>query len=325
MRVGIFGSDDDLQCRAVAREVRALGAEDVLLRYDALDAGLPVSVVDGRYVYRGVDVEDLEGFYLRSIPAPYAPALERDGELVLHQPWLELYTHTRERASFYVAWLLALQERGCRVVNPPHAASVLQYKPFQLHALRRIGAPVPRTLISNDPVAVRAFHAEVRDVVFKPLMGGALTRRLDDEALGGLDAVRAAPVIFQERVAGDDVRVMLAGDDVVSSVAIRTPAQHLDFRDDPVYSSGRATYEEVRLPRPVGAACRRAARLCGLSFAGIDLKHTPDGRWVFLELNSSPIYLDVEVKLGHPISRAIAALVVGPRRARPSRRRRRTV
>lgn len=314
MRVGIFGSDDDLQCHAVAREVRALGAEDVLLRYDALDAGLPVSVVDGRYVYRGVDVEDLQGFYLRSIPAPYAPAVERDAKLVLYDDWFERHTHTRARASFYVAWLLALQERGCRVVNPPQAASVLQYKPFQLHVLRRIGAPVPRTLISNDPAAVRAFHAEVRDVVFKPIMGGALTRQLDDEALGTLDTVRAAPVIYQQRIAGDDVRVMLAGDEFVSSVAIRTPAQHLDFRADPVYSGGKATYEEVRLPRPVVAACRKAARLCGLTFAGIDLKHTPDGGWVFLELNSSPIYLDVEVKLGHPISRAIARLVVGRRR-----------
>jgi hypothetical protein len=31
---------------------------------------------------------------------------------------------------------------------------------------------------------------------------------------------------------------------------------------------------------------------------------------VFLELNSSPISLDVEVKLGHPIRRAIAKAVV---------------
>jgi len=54
-------------------------------------------------------------------------------------------------------------------------------------------------------------------------------------------------------------------------------------------------------------------RRCGLVFAGIDIKRTPAGEWVFLELNSSPIYLDVEHKLGHPISRAIAELIVGRR------------
>ncbi|MCA2981903.1 MAG: ATP-grasp domain-containing protein [Myxococcaceae bacterium] len=313
LRVGLFGTDDDPQVHAVAREIRALGAEDVLLRADALDVGLPVSERDGRLLYRGVDVTEVPGVYLRSIPAAYAPAMERDDELVLYEDWFERYMQERERASFYVAWLLELQRRGARLVNGPTAASVLQYKPFQLNVLRSLGAPVPRTLLSNDPDAVRAFHAEVKDVIYKPLTGGAVTRALDDETLAQLEAVRAAPVIFQERIAGDDLRVMLAGDDVVSSVAIRTPSQHLDFRDDPVYSSGDAGYEPVELPEGVVRQCRAAARACNLVFAGIDIKRTPDGRWVFLELNSSPIYLDVELKLGHPISRAIAELVVGVR------------
>lgn len=313
MRVGIFGSDDDPQVHAVARELRALGAEDVLIRDDALEEGLALSSLDGRYAYRGVDVEDLAAFYLRSIPAPYAPYVEQDDELVLYEDWFTRYMQSRERASFAVAWLLSLQARGVRVVNPPHAASVLQYKPFQLDVLRRLGARVPRTLISNDPTAARAFHAEVKDVVFKPLMGGALTRVVDDEVLEQLDAVRAAPVIFQERIVGDDLRVMLAGDEVVSSVAIRTPEQHLDFRGDPSYQGGDAAYEDVQLPDDVQRFCREAARACGLLFAGIDLKRTARGEWVFLELNSSPIYLDVELKRGHPISRAVAELVLARR------------
>lgn len=313
MKVGIFGTDDDPQVQAVAAELRALGAQDVLIRSDALEEGLPLSERDGRFIYRGLDTTELEGFYLRTIPAAYAPALEEDGELKLYEDWFVRYMHERERASFYVAWLLSLQARGVRLINGPQAASVLQYKPFQLHALREAGAVVPRTLISNDPVAVREFQAEVGDVIFKPVMGGAITRRLDAEALERLGDVTSSPVIFQETIPGDDLRVMLAGNDVVSCVAIRTPSQHLDFRADPIYSGGEAAYEEVTLPEAVIAQCRRAARQCGLAFAGIDIKRGPDGRWVFLELNSSPTYLDVEWKLGHPISRAIAELVVGRR------------
>lgn len=314
MRVGIFGSDDDLQVHAVARELRALGAEDVLVRNDAADAGLPLSIVDGTVVYRGVDTDDFVGFYLRNVPAAYAPSVEdEDGELVLPFDWYAEYLRSREASAFYVSWLLSLQARGVRVVNAPHAASVLQYKPFQLDALRRLGARVPRTLISNDPDAVRDFRRAVGDVIFKPVMGGALTQRLDDEVMDALHHLPRAPVIFQERIAGDDLRVMLAGDDVVSSVAIRTPEQHLDFRGDPTYQGGDAAYEEVTLPDDVVAFCRKAARACGLLFAGIDIKRTPGGEWVFLELNSSPIYLDVEFKLGHPISRALAELVLGRR------------
>jgi len=313
MKVGIFGTDDDPQVQAVAREVRALGGEDVLLRADALEEGLPLSELDGRMVYRGLDVTDVGGFYLRGIPAAYAPFMEKDDELVLYEDWFERYMQERERASFYVAWLLELQRRGARLVNPPTAASVLQYKPFQLNVLRSVGARVPRTLISNDPDAIRAFRADIKDVIFKPVTGGAITRVLDDETLDQLDTVRAAPVIFQERIVGDDLRVMLAGDDIVSSVAIRTPAQHLDFRADPTYSEGDAAYEPVELPEDIKALCRAAARRCGLVFAGIDIKRTDTGEWVFLELNSSPVYLDVELKVGHPISRAIAELVLGRR------------
>ncbi len=310
MRVGIFGSDDDLQCQAIAKALERLGVDNILLRDDALDQGLPVSIVEGRYLYRGADLEDVKSFYLRTIPAAYAPAMDHDGELVLYEDWFERYMHQRERATFYVAWLLALQHRGCRLVNGPHAASVLQYKPFQLHALRSLGARVPRTLITNDPEAVRAFHTEVKDVIFKPLMGGAMTRALDDETLTDLPKVVTSPVIFQERIEGDDLRIMIVDDEIVSSVAIVTPEQHLDFRADPAYSGGEAAYRPVELPDPVKAFCRQAARECGLLFAGIDLKHKAGGEWVFLELNSSPIYLDVELKLGHPISAAVAKLLV---------------
>jgi glutathione synthase/RimK-type ligase-like ATP-grasp enzyme len=309
LRIGIFGGAEDVQCKAVAREAAALGADTLFIEPDALDRGVPLSMLDGRTFYRDEPVDDVRGFYLRAIPAPYVPALERDDELVLYEDWFTTFMHTRERSSYFVAWLLQLAHRGATLVNAPHAASVLQYKPFQLHALRSLGARVPRTLISNDPAAIRAFHAEVKDVIYKPIMGGAITRVMDAEALERLEDVTASPVIFQERAPGEDLRIMVVGEEIVSAVAIETPEQHLDFRADPVYSEGGASYREVDLPEPVRRFCREAARACGLTFAGIDIKHQGDA-WVFLELNSSPIYLDVELKRGHPISRAIARHVV---------------
>lgn len=309
MRIGIFGSSEDPQCRQMAAELTELGAENVLVDSDALDEGKPLSFLDDAVTYRGISLDDLSGYYVRFVPAPYAPYMQKDSELVLYDDWFTRYMQQRERASTFVAWLLKLHEEGKTLVNPPHAASVLQYKPFQLHALRKLGAQVPRTLISNDPSAVRAFHREVKDVIFKPLMGGAITRKLDEEALSQLDAVTASPVIFQQRAPGEDLRIMLVGDEIVSSVAIVTPEQHLDFRADPAYSGGDAQYREVKLPKKVQDLCRKAARACGLVLAGIDIKHDGDD-WVFLELNSSPIYLDVELKLGHRITRAIARYLV---------------
>ncbi|MDC0711471.1 ATP-grasp domain-containing protein [Stigmatella sp. ncwal1] len=317
MRIGIFGEAEDPQCLAVAREAAALGAEALLFDSGALAAGRPLSLLDGRMFYLGEPVDDVKGFYLRSVPSPYVPAMERDDTLVLYEDWFTTFAQTRERAAYVLSWLLQLEHQGATLVNGPHAASMLQYKPFQLHVLRSLGTRVPRTLISNDPAAIRAFHAEVKDVIYKPVLGGALTRPLDTEALERLGTVTASPVIFQERVPGEDLRVMLVGEDIVSCVAIETPAPHLDFRSDPAYRSGQATYREVVLPEPVRRFCREAARACGLTLAGIDLKHHGD-QFVFLELNSSPIYLDVEQKQGHAISRAIARRVVEAARSTPS-------
>jgi glutathione synthase/RimK-type ligase-like ATP-grasp enzyme len=319
LRIGIFGAASDPQTQALAREAAALDVDSVIIESDALEQGEPLSFEDGSTFYRRECLDDLRGFFLRFIPLPHVPTMQRDEALVLYEDWYVRYMQSREHASVFLAWLLKLQHQGALLVNPPQAASVLQLKPFQLHALRSVGAEVPRTLISNDPERVRAFHAEVKDVIYKPVMGGAITQPLDAEALEGLDAITGSPVTFQERVPGDDLRVMLVGDEIVSSVAIVTPEQHLDFRADPAYSTGEAQYREVKLPAAVEEQCRKAARQCGLLFAGIDIKHQGD-RYVFLELNSSPMYYDVEDKLGHPITAALARYLVEGTRAAPRSR-----
>ena len=142
MRVGIFGTEDDPQVEAVQRELRVLGADVVLIRSDALELGLAVSERDGRHFYLGEDVSDLEGVYVRSVPLPSAPAVERDEGLVLFEDWFIRSMQQRERASYFVSWLLSLQRRGVRLINGPQAASTLQYKPFQLQVLREAGDPV---------------------------------------------------------------------------------------------------------------------------------------------------------------------------------------
>jgi len=311
MRIGIIGTDDDLQCSAIASEIARAGATPVIIPADALDHAAPMSMTAKGVSYRGDLLADIRAYYVRHVPMPNVPVMKADGELKLYEDWYYTFMQGRERLYFFLSWLLQMQDGIVRVANPPHAGSVLQLKPFQLHALRKLKARVPRTLISNDPEAIRAFRREVGDVIFKPLMGGALTRMLDDAAEANLDAVRSSPVIFQELAPGRDLRIVVVGDRVVSAVAIKTPSQHLDFRGDPTYSGGAAEYDEVELPREIRDQCINATRDCGLLFAGIDIKQKGDD-WVFLELNSSPIYLDVERKVGHKISTAIADLLMAP-------------
>ena len=312
MRLGIFGSSDDPQVRAVGHYARERGAEVVVIASDGLARGQPLSFRDAEVTYQGESISDLRAFYVRAIPLPSAPALEKEGEWRLHDDWFAHYMQSRERSSIYLAWLLECEREGARIVNAPQAGSVLQLKPLQLYFLRKLGAATPATVITNDPDEVRSFARSFPEVIYKPVMGGALTRLLDEEAMERLEAIRCAPVIFQERVWGEDIRVIVLDGAVLSAVSVVTPEQHLDFRDDSIYQSGQAEYRETQLPPDIASLCCRAAAACGLRFAGLDLKHR-DGNWVFLELNSSPIYLDVERKMGHPISKQLADyLIDGP-------------
>ena len=322
-RIGLLGPLADPQLQAVAEALERRGAAPVWINSEALELQRPVWSDDGILAIDGVALQGLTATYVRNLPSPHPPLLQRDGrwlqrdgDVVLRRDWYRGYMQSRERIGFLTASLLCLEASGVRLVNPLQAGMASQSKPLQLERLRQLGAPVPRTLISNDPARIRAFHARESalgsSVIFKPLLGGALTRALDGAVLEQLEQVRAAPVIFQQRVDGDDIRVMVVGDAVVSAVAIQTPEPHLDFRGDPAYRAGRATYAPVALPEALATLCCRATAVCGLCFAGLDLKRSPDGSWVVLELNSSPIYLDVERKQGDPISDALAGLLLNP-------------
>jgi glutathione synthase len=80
---------------------------------------------------------------------------------------------------FYVTHLLEQAEReGGRVFNSPRA---LRDHPEKL-ALMEFGAFAPPTLVTRQPEDVRAFHAEHRDIILKPLDG-----------MGGMGIFRVGP------------------------------------------------------------------------------------------------------------------------------------
>jgi glutathione synthase len=83
---------------------------------------------------------------------------------------------------FYATHLLEQAEReGARVFNRPRA---LRDHPEKL-AIMEFPQHIGPTLVTRDPQAVRAFHAEHRDIILKPLdgMGGTGIFRVKDDGL----------------------------------------------------------------------------------------------------------------------------------------------
>ncbi len=114
----------------------------------------------------------------------------------------------RESRASLLGWLAGLD--GVRWVNPLGAATLAENKLRQLTLARAAGLTVPRTLVTNDPGEVRAFHAEVGAVVAKMLtpltvsMGRAdlfvHTTEISAADLEALEGLRYSPMVFQELV-----------------------------------------------------------------------------------------------------------------------------
>ena len=195
-----------------------------------------------------------------------------------------------------------MQACGALLVNPPQAMAQHFRKLEQLDALRSAGVPVPATLATNDPEAVREFVADVGSVVYKPLAGGALCRRITHEDLHDdrLARLSKSPVLFQEEIPGRNIRVYAVGGRVVAAYEI--VSDELDYR------GSETAVHTTELGPGEADACLRAAKACEMTFTGTDLRRRPDGSFAVLECNPSPMFANIQRHTGgRPVSQALAA------------------
>jgi glutathione synthase/RimK-type ligase-like ATP-grasp enzyme len=195
-------------------------------------------------------------------------------------------------------------------MNHPTRDEVAARKAYQLKVAVASGLEIPRTLISNDPDEVRRYLDErgSQETIYKSFSATELewreTRLVGTDELTVLDQVRHAPVIFQEYVpAVVDLRVTVVGDDIFAAgIHSQDTRYRVDFRID----MNRASIEAHSLPGDVESCVRDLIRRLGLVYGAIDMRLTPDGRYVFLEVNPAGQWLFIEGRTGQPITAAVA-------------------
>ena len=115
------------------------------------------------------------------------------------------------------------------------------------------------------------------------------------DAFRGLDADFLVQE-FVEEAAGADVRAFVIGNKVVG--AMKRQAQKGEFRSN-LHRGGTAS--SIRLTAEERETARAAAKVLGLSVAGVDLLQTKEGPKV-LEVNSSPGLEGIENATGKDIA-----------------------
>jgi glutathione synthase/RimK-type ligase-like ATP-grasp enzyme len=239
-------------------------------------------------------------------PVGFGSEVEED----MAADWRRTMMALRERGTVLSSILTRWEQLGVPVYNPSSARGNIT-KPYQIALLHEAGLPVPISLWSNDPIRVRAF-CQAHDAVYKPVAGGASTRRVtsDDLTDERLSALASAPVCFQETLEGDDIRVYVIDGRVVC--ALRIVSDAIDFRQN------EQSIELMELPREVAEQCVAATEVLGLRWTGMDLKADRHGQLKILELNPSAMFLGFDARAGSDIRGAFAsALLSHVRRQEP--------
>jgi glutathione synthase/RimK-type ligase-like ATP-grasp enzyme len=219
------------------------------------------------------------------------------------------FAYAEAATAFQGMW----QSSRARWVNDVVRDAAAAHKPWQLSVAKGVGLTIPETLITNCPKEARAFWAgRPGEVVYKAFSASyqawreTRVLRPGEEALA--EAVRLAPVIFQRYVpAVADLRVTVVGERVMAAEA---DARGGEYAVDVRFNTG-VTYRPHALPVEVERKLLALVRRMGLEYGAIDLRLTPEGEYVFLEINPAGQFLYVEQAAGIPIAAAVAEHLAG--------------
>jgi glutathione synthase/RimK-type ligase-like ATP-grasp enzyme len=206
-------------------------------------------------------------------------------------------------------------------VGQPFKLRQAEVKAVQLAEAAKAGLTTPMTLISNDPERATVFVEALGDTAcaIKPL----IATRVDGEEGArlplttilprghALDSVALSPSIFQPYIEkAYELRCVVMGERIFT--AKLDSQAHESTRTD--WRAGDVEDEQVRhelcdLPKRVQAGLHRLMRSFGINFASIDMIVTPEGEFVFLDLNPNGQWLWLEEELGLPLVAGMADLL----------------
>ncbi|MCS7139149.1 MAG: RimK family alpha-L-glutamate ligase [Candidatus Nezhaarchaeota archaeon] len=272
MKIGIFTRNERSWCsRKLRDEIIKAGHEPYPLRFSRVrvNIGLTPSVVH----------DDLD--------------LIKELSIAIVRP---IGRGSVDECFFRIDLLHKLERSGLPVVNRPSAIEKCMSKFTCLAILEEHGLPVPKTIVTENPVeALRAYHEMGGDVVIKPLYGsrGFGISRLRDEdvarrVFADLHFMRHI-LYVQEFIphGGRDIRMFVVGGEIVASMqrlALSGWKTNIALGAKPVPLTPSEELIEMAL---------KSCEVLGCEIAGVDIIESPSG-FLLTEVNSQPGWMGLQ-------------------------------
>lgn len=317
MNILIITNKSDIPSNAVIEAIEAHGDEVFRLNTDDLCKDIDIEInVQGNHLNgvlnhgeRSIDLTNIKSVFYRRPQIPQLDHIENDAARVFIEGEM----------SAFINWLC--QTLPCFWISHPNVTRRAESKIDQLRIVPHFGFEIPKTLITNKPDRVREFYQKcsgqiINNVLAKGMIEvdgttfGIYTHRVEKEHLEHLDLVKYVPCVFQERIEKDfELRITVVGKEIFAA-EIHSQLS-LKTRDDwRRYDIENTPHKIHNLPDGVKESCLRLLAHYALNFGAIDMIVTPEGRYVFLEINPNGQWLWIERLTGLPITEAIANMLI---------------
>jgi glutathione synthase/RimK-type ligase-like ATP-grasp enzyme len=247
----------------------------------------------------------------------------RPGEITLDPALDEAYLQFARMEAEEMLYGLYRVLWDRRWVNQPHAMGAANHKIGQLRLARMLGLQTVPTLVTNDPQsALDFFHAQGGAMVYKTMRQvaiaytdgsahGIYTTLITRENLEPhLESIRYIPCLFQQVIPKQfELRINVIGEYVWTAAIYTQEVAHTQLDWRPYTSEVR--HEPFLLPPALEAKCLDLTRRLGLRMSNIDMIVTPDGDFIFLEVNPNGQWAWVEEQVGFPLATALVDELLG--------------
>ena len=194
-------------------------------------------------------------------------------------------------------------------------------KLLQLRLASEVGLIIPPTLVTNNPDSAREFFSQVQGKMVSKLLTAIAhsmerpefflyTSQVKAEDLEEAESLRYCPMVFQAEIPKKlELRIVLVNGQVFVGTLEASQYNHatLDWRQ-PGINAG--AWQHHTLPNLLIQQLQIFMANLGLNFGAFDFILTPEGEYVFLEVNPVGEWGMLERDLDLPISAAIADFLV---------------
>lgn len=201
-------------------------------------------------------------------------------------------------------------------ISPYEAVMRARSKVYQLSLAIRCGLTVPRTLVTNSPDEAISFIRSSEKTIYKTVNAPSIMEKdryslifshlIEESDLSAIDEVKFTPCQFQSYIEkAHELRITFTGREFFTAVIHSQESSHgvVDWR---AALRAELRYSTTVLPKEIEDKLRCFLEMLGLSYGAIDMIVTPEGEFIFLEVNPHGAWLWIENEIGTPIAASLA-------------------